>query len=450
MRIYNLPIATLAFLLLILAAPALAAITTLEQTQALALEQGKAEAADLLAKGEAMQAYELYMRLLRTAPDDDAINLGLARSATGAKRWNQAVLAYENLLEKYPREAGLYGELANVYMLLGDREAAERSLAVKRALTGEGQKETAQALDTLESRYSDLQIHGKVRAGLQYDSNANLGPDSNDLTLGAWKIQLDNAEAKGALGAYVGAELDLGYRFFRDSPWWLVGDVQGFWRGHANSSLHKAHSQEAQWGRAAVGMRHLSASTLAELRLKAEIFDYEFYQNVASYGPEGTLIWAVDPSLQLILKGNLEKRDYSRDRLHNGLYGSAGLYTRVFLGEDKHELLLGGRFLGADADKSDYGYNGWEGTARLLFKLPHGFELTPFFVYSQEFYKGPATALESSNRRDNRLRAGLSLTYRITEAWAVEAMYQYTRNNSNSALYDYGQNFFSIGVVWSF
>jgi len=447
------------FLLLLsaLAIPALSAgpapspSSTIDPARLSAQNQAKAEAATLLEKGEAAKAYELYMRLVRSVPDDDEVNLGLARAAVKAKRWNQAVMAYETLLEKYPQEAGLYGELAHVYMLLGDREAAERSTAMMRALDGKTTKtDTDKALDTLESRYSDFQVHGKVRLGLQYDSNANLGPSSNDLELGTWRVRVDNAKAKESFGAYLGADVDLGKRFYRDSSWWVVGDAQGFWRGQENPALSSARSKEAHWGRAAVGVRHLSSSTLAEVRMKGEVFDYEFYQNVNAYGPEGTFLWAVTPALQLIAKGNLEKRSYSRDYLRDGTAGSMGLYGRVFFGTNNHELLIGARWLGANADWKAYGYNGWEGTARLLFKLPYGFELAPFVSYTQEAYMGPATALEADDRWDNRFRIGLGLTYRINEAWAVETGYQYTRNMSNSNLYTYDQHFVNVGIVWNF
>ena len=451
MRILALPVLLTLLLTLAQTAPAFAAAaSTTDPARALAVDQGKAEAATLLEKGDAGKAYDLYMRLLRLAPDDDAVNLGLARAATSAKRWNQAVMAYETLLEKYPREAGLYGELAHVYMLLGDREAAERSLAMMRSLDGTSKADTDRALDTLEKRYSDFQIHGKVRAGVQYDSNANLGPGSNDLTLGMWQVQLQDAKAKESFGAYLGAEVNAGYRFYRDSPWWLVGDVQAFWRGHENSSLHKTRGQYSQWGRAAVGLRHLTSTVLAEVRMKAEIFDNEFWQHVSSGGPEATLIWAATPSAHLIFRGGLEWRDYSRDRLRNGVYGTAGLYGRYFFGKDKHELLIGGRYLGADTDRSNYDYDGWEGSARLLLKLPHGFELSPSFSYTEEYYKGPATALEPKDRRDQRSRTGLGLTYRINESWSLEAGYYYTRNYSNSALYKYNQHSINTGVVWSF
>jgi len=439
----------LALLCLVPVAPAFSS-TTDGPVRLLAVDQGKAEAATLLQKGAATEAYELYMRLVRLAPEDDEIQLGIARAATRATRWNQAIMAYETLLEKYPREAVLYGELANVYMLLGDRVAAERSLAVMRALDGTPRETTDKTLDALEHRYSSFLVRGKIRAGIQYDSNANLGPDSNDLSLGMWQVRLDGAKARKSMGAYAGAEVDTGYRFYRDSPWWLIGDANVFWRGHANSDLSDSHSRYSQSGRVAVGFRHLTSSALAEARLKAEVFDYEFYQRVSALGPEGTYLWAATPSLHLIARGNIEKRDYSRNHRRDGWYGSAGFYGRAFFGEEKHELLVGGRWLGADTDWKNYDYKGWESSARLLFKLPRKVEISPFVGYTHEAYKGPATILEAKKRRDNRVRAGVNLSWRIDEAWSLEAGYQYTNNRSNSALYKYDQHFANIGLVWGF
>lgn len=416
-----------------------------------ALDAGKAEAATLLEKGKADDAYTLYSRLVRTAPDDDAVNLGLARSAAKSRHLNQAVMAYEVLLEKYPREVALYSELANVYMMQGDRVSAERSLAMVRSLDGKTTQETTDnALDAMERRYSRFQAHGKVRVGVLYDSNANAGPRSNTVDLDSWRVTVQDAKAKDTFGGYLGADIDLGWRLGQDSPWWLVGDAQGFLRGNANSGLHDTRTQESQWGRAAAGVRHLTSETLTELRVKAEVFDYEFFQNVSAFGPEGTFLWAVTPKTHLITRGGIDQRVYSQDQPRNGVYGWIGEYLRFFLGEKNHELVLGGRYIGASADKTDYSYDGWEGSARLLLKLPYAFELGPFVSFAQEYYNGPGTALESKSRRDDRWRMGSTLTYRITEAWAAEMNYQYTNNDSNCGLYKYEQHLVTTGIAWNF
>ena len=100
--------------------------------------------------------------------------------------------------------------------------------------------------------------------------------------------------------------------------------------------------------------------------------------------------------------------------------------------------------------RADYCYTGIETSARVVFKLPKDFELSPFVSFEKDWYNGPATALETSNRLDQKWRTGAALTWRVTEAWSVETSYQYTHNASESAIYRFDQSLVSLGVAWSF
>ena len=413
-----------------------------------AVEQGKAEAATLLSQGKAAEAYELYSSLLREEPQDDGINLGMARSALAASRPNQALMAYLRLLGKYPAEAQLHKEIAQTYMALGDKEKAEQHLTRDPALSREDADTT---LATMGKRYDRLQAHGTVRAGVLFDSNANQGPASATMALGNWQqVQIKDAGEKSTFGMYLGTQLDLGYRLEQAGNWWVVGDVQAYARGNANNDLGANTSRYWQWGRVAGGFRFLDSRSLFDVRMKAEVFDYEFNQHVLAAGPELLYVRAVRPWFQLVSRGGAELRDYTSSRDRNGPYWTAGQYARFFFGVDNHEFMAGGRYMGTSADKNRYSYNGWEGTARFTFKLPCKFETSPFASFTQEFYKGPATALETQNRADDKWRLGNTLTYRINDSWSVEATYQYTINASNSNLYDYDQHLVSTGVAWHF
>ncbi|MDR1647503.1 MAG: tetratricopeptide repeat protein [Zoogloeaceae bacterium] len=433
-------------LLCLPAFPTLAADNT---ARLVALDSAKVEAARLLEQNEAAKAYELYLRLLREEPDDDAINLGLARAATRIGRFDLAVIAYETLLEKYPKTAWLYNELTHVYLLLGDGESARRSAAVVRSL-GDEQEESVRALDALEARYSLFQVHGVLRGGVYHDSNANLGPRSDTLDLGNWQVTVKDAKARESVGVYLGADVDFARRFALNSPWHVVGDVRVFWRGNENNELSRLNNRTSQWGRAALGLRHMTVTTLTEGRLKAEIFDYDFYQHVSSIGPEATFLWAATPAAHLIVRGGIDQRKYSLISERNGAYGWAGGYGRFFFGAANHEFLAGGRYLHAATDADTYDYDGWEATARFSFKLPYRLELTPFAAYTVERYKGPATILEAEDRRDTRLRLGSGLTWHINKSWSVELNYQYSKNASTSDLYDYRQHYASAGVAFGF
>ena len=412
-----------------------------------AVDQGIIEGGDLLKAGKADEAYELFSRLLREDPENDNINLGLARSAMAANRPNQALMAYLRLLEKYPQNVALHHEIAQVYMAFGDEQKAQAYLSRDPNLT---QEEFERAMDNLGKRYDRLQIHGRLRAGVLYDSNANQGPAYDVMDLGNYRVRVSNASAKETFGTYFGGQLDIGYRLSQGSSWWAVGDVQAFIRGNFNNDLGANTSRYWQWGRAAGGARYLDSRNLLDLRVKGEVFDYEFNQHVFALGPEVLYARTVSPYFQLITRGGIDRRDYASDRYRNGPYWTLGEYARFFFGGENHEFIAGGSYYGGSADFDNYSYNAWEASAYFNFKLPYGFEVSPNIAYAQEYYDGPATVLETRDREDKRLTVGLGATYRLSENWSLEGSYQYTDNSSSSALYEYDRHVVTTGVAWSF
>jgi hypothetical protein len=171
---------------------------------------------------------------------------------------------------------------------------------------------------------------------------------------------------------------------------------------------------------------------------------------VLAVGPEVKYIHAVTPWFHLITSAGLDKRTYNRTHDYNGVYGYMGEYARVFLGEKGHTLLVGARYMGASADKSDYSYNGWEGLVHLDIKLPYDLTFSPEVSFGQISYNGRATALETRDRKDDRLSAGADITWAITPAWSLEAGYRHINNDSRSALYEYDRHAVNIGMAWKF
>ena len=413
-----------------------------------AVDQGKAEAATLLNQGKAMEAYRLYSRLLRESPEDDEVNLGLARSAMAAGRQHQAIMAYERLLEEYPNEPALLKELAHALTVIGDKEKAR--LVLERGSTL-GEADVDDFMQVLGRRYDRFQFHGRLSAGLVYDSNANQGPASNVMNLGNYRgVIVDNASEVETAGAFVAGLFDFGYRLGQASSWWLVSDLNFYARGNENNELAHSNGRYLQWYRLSAGLRHLTADTLLDLRLKSEVFDYEFNQSVYAAGPEGLFAYAPVSWLQLVTRAGVDRRDYVRDRSKNGTYGHAGQYLRFFVGDDQHEIMTGVRYLGGQAERSDYSYDGWEASASLNLKLPWSLELLPSISYAKEYYNGPATALETEKRKDERIRAGMGVVYRIDKDWTLETFYQYTKNNSKSELYEYDRHLVTTGIAWNF
>lgn len=159
-----------------------------------ALAQAREQAATLLQSGKSKEAYALYMKLLREEPADPLINMGLAKSAEAIGEHNQAVLALERLVDAFPQDAGLRMELARAHLRAGNTESARAEFEYARTIDPALSAEIAeQVLSRLESEYRRWQISGRLSAGVVYDSNVNMGPQSAFLQLGPWNLELDSA-----------------------------------------------------------------------------------------------------------------------------------------------------------------------------------------------------------------------------------------------------------------
>ncbi len=411
------------------------------------LAQSKAQAEALFQQGDYTAAYEAYGKLFREDPTNLLINLGYARSAVRANRPGQAVAMYERMLAIYPQEPILLKELAYALSMQNDAQRSALELAKNPKASA---AENAKLSEQWKKQHSQTQIHGKIRTGLLYDSNVNNGPASNDISIGRWDLTLIDGKAVESLAGYLGAHLDLSHRISASSPWWIVGSGAFYARYNANTQAHDIDLGSSEWFTGSAGMRYLGDKSLFEVRVRGQIFDYAFLQNVITVGPEATFAYALTPKVHLITRAQIDLRDYSENHYGDGWYGSVGQYVRFFFGEKGHNLSLGGRYLGGIAQDSFKSYDGFEASLDLTLMLPADIRLMPFISYGGEYFHGPATAFDKEHRQDHRLRVGLNMSIPVSESWDIELGYNYSNNISNSELYTYDQHLINAGVAWSF
>lgn len=402
----------------------------------------------LIKDGQTEEAYHLLFSALREDPDSDEINLALARAALASNHPHQAIMAYERLIKKYPGEVMFHREIASAYLSIEDRVTAEHYLRLDPKVNDET---IEPVLKDIGKRYERFQKRWTLRAGALYDSNANQGLNSNTINLGDYMLTLsDSAEKVRSGGMYFGGNLDTSYKLSRVTPWHFVSDLAFYMRYGTSGELQDAGQEYSQWWRGAFGFRHVGEGNTLDFRIKGEVFDYDFYETVYSYGGEVTFSHAVSRRWYFITRASIDERNYVRNHPYDGSYGSVGQYSWWLFGKSDHEFTIGGRYVFANADYKDYGYDGWEASAWFRFKLQNGLELSPSLSYTEERYDGPATILETDNRRDKRLRIGLSAAKRLSEKLTLEMSYQYTDNDSNSEIHDYNRHLINVGWVWSF
>ena len=371
----------------------------------------------------------------QTDQDSFRADLNRARAALAAGEMETALSIFDRLVSENPEDSELRLEAARAHYAAGSEAQA---LRLGRSVLA----------DYRQNRR--FRINGAVRAGILYDTNVNRGPASNLIRLGDWDVRLSNGKEVSSAGGYFGANVDMSWRQGVSSPWWLVSDANIYLRGNFDGGAREVNSGGLYSGRAAAGLRYMEGRDLFDIRLKAEIMDYEFEKNVTGIGVEAYWVRALTPRFHLITDAGFERRDYSDSEERGGNFGRAGAYGRFIFGGAGHEFLIGGGYIGASASKDDYSYDGWRGLARFNLRLPRGFTLSPGISFSQEFYRGPGTALETEKRRDGSLRVGTDLSYAINADWNIEASYHYVNSNSTSGLYDYDQHAVSLGMSRKF
>jgi hypothetical protein len=382
------------------------------------------------------------MALLREDPENYAVNLGLARAALASNRPHHAIMAYDRLLDKNPNDASLWREMAKAYAAAGDGERAEMCLARAENLSA------GAGLDG--SNAPRFRKTASLRAGVYFDSNANQGPESDETRAWNTTIRLLNSDELDTMGLYLGGRLDAAYKLSESGPWYATGGISASLRYGFDSALSEINRVYSQSYKAYAGVRHAGPASFFDLALFGEIFDYDFYDTVYSYGAEAVFLRAVVPRFHLVTRAGISNRRYVRNMPQTGNLGYAGQYFRFIFGENAHEFTFGARYIDAGADSARYSYSGPEYSAFFNFKIGGNLEISPGVVYAEERYDASGMPWESHNRRDRRVSYNLGITRRVNETASVEFMYQYLDVSSDSAFSSYDRHNASLGLAWIF
>lgn len=190
----------------------------------------------------------------------------------------------------------------------------------------------------------------------------------------------------------------------------------------------------------------------------AYTYDYLFDLNDVPDGPGVVGAPCADRRRACSPPGIDESRERNRDR--NGLH--AGVEHGFRLGVLETELDLGLRYVSYSSRGSEYTYDGpelWIGTESTL---PYELLLRLYGAIAYHSYENPSTHpdppvlvgvqydLDSDNRRDRRVLAGLELERPLTDQLSVMARYAWNDNHSNVAVFDYDREIIGLYVTWRF
>ena len=424
----------------------------------LTINQELNEAKSFFEKGKYDSAWTILSRIIREDPTNIDINLLMLQVANKTGRVNQSLAIMERLVSMHPNDVKLRQELAKGYANVGDRQSAQTELEnikdIDPSLATPGMEfDIARRSKVGETRWDRFQVAGRLNVGILWDSNVNNGIDDLDITIGNLPLKMDEGTEKtNAIGQYINASINGGYKLGEDSSWWLVGDINAFGK---NYYIDVPANQYLGWGRVGLGLRHISTENVFDLRLRVENSFYEPEEYMTSSGIEGTWINASIQNWQIITKAGVDTRVYMEQDNKDGNYWYAGTYLRYLWGDNStNSIMFGARAIGAGTREQQYSYEGFEALLRVSFSPTEKLDIAPFIAYREQIYHDPATQLSNvlgeDNRYDQVFLAGLYFTWHWTEYLATELGWQYTNNNSNSDFYRYDQHQINLGMVFSF
>ncbi|MDR2869367.1 MAG: hypothetical protein LBV04_02855 [Deferribacteraceae bacterium] len=405
-------------------------------------EDRKAEAQLHMQAANYQAAYDIYATLLWEIPDDDEVNIGLARAAMGIGRYYPALMALERLSVKYPRDMAIRKELLLAYLRVDDFASARREAEILK------QNGVNIDLGNILPDSMALSYSGRIAIGLMYDSNTNSGLDHNPLPAG---YTLQGMDEVASMGAYLQGTLNTARKLSQSS--WLVSDLNAYYRYNNDSEL--INNIDVLWLRAAAGWRLATKQFMSDLRIKVDLTEQGSKdaqnQRIFGYGLDANFAYSFDQRVTLGMRLSADKRDYNTVESREGTYWSIGEYVRVSLTQPAglnlaQKLTLNLRLRGAYTDLAAYDYLGWEASLSWLFAID-SIEITPLVAYGIDSYDGLAIFIDKENRRDKQLRAAASAIWRFHEDWSAELFYQYSKNNSNSLLYSYDQHLINMSIA---
>lgn len=165
-----------------------------------------------LARSGSPQAYQALQKLALQHPENDTVQLWLARVAVQQGDAGRALPIYERLILRYPQDAPLLLEKARVQVLLGHIDEAQTVIEQARKLAGVSQSEAEillqrlqeeKRLEQLRQEAEQTQKEGKIEQAHQlYMRLWREAPDNSRVLLGVARTASVTGRHPHALTAY--------------------------------------------------------------------------------------------------------------------------------------------------------------------------------------------------------------------------------------------------------
>ena len=408
------------------------------------------ELAALVEAGRSTEAWALCADLDPVANPRSDLWCGIAATDIGRAGWG--VLALERYSLQFRNDARAQLELARAYFYAGDdiRARQEFEAVAKRDPPPVVRAGIVRYLDALASREGRYQrrIRAWIEAGVGWDSNANAGVAQADITLpvlGRVSVVDEGVKKSDSFGWLAGsASIDQPV-----APGVTVsGGVWGSGTFYRDLNEFNLGTLGAMVGGSYLSGPNIYALTYAHGEI---LLDGSKYRATDGIGAE----WRrqLSERSMLSIAPQFARLDYdgANSVRDSDLSAISVAFHRWWLTTWQPVLSVTG-YAGDEhnrRDRPDLGRKLWGAGVELTTSPSTQWALTVGANYLRSNYDG-ATPLIDATRHDDNWVANLGATYFLTRNWSARLDYQYARNNSDLALYEYTRHVVAAKIRYDF
>ncbi len=393
-----------------------------------------------------LDAYNSLMKLYRQDPLDSSLYIPIARAAFGAKKYNQAVMVYERVLEENPNNSQIYIELASVYSAINDKEQTKYYLEMAQK-TGNTSQNIDNLINRLENKDKTTFWQGGVRVGAGYDSNANRGASSREVVLGDSALLLNSSsQSEDSLFAQANFWLNFIKKLDSNNKHMLISDLNVYSKVYEDNEVN---DNNLIWTEYALGVRTYFEKFYLDVQGVVDYANYDFDTGIYSYGLQADLNAKAYENLHLKTELSIQDKNYESNKDYNGLLTRLSQRVTYALNETD-SISVQVKYTNRDTKQNDYTYDAIDTQLRYAHALNKELYLTPNIGYAYRKYKGPATSFETEDREDKKVWAGVSGIWYFKDNVSADINYRYTDNDSNSEVYSYSQHTTTLSITYQF
>ena len=415
----------------------------------------------------AQSASESAFQELLKDPGNLDKNVAYAKALIEEGDIEGAVAVLERLVLLYPDRAELHVTLGQLYQRIGSDAAAAQ--AYESALTAttttpqikaQAEELRSQALaKTASSHFS-----GSLFAGMQYQTNANAGPDSHRiLSQGTLVDRPHDDRPKDDISGVLGFNLAHTYDFGQQNAMALESRLSGYGQLYDENAKLDTARLAGQVGLGFAPFPSDGGFFRLTPRANFEVVSTNGEWLEGGGGPGIGTRFIFSDTLALDFGYDAIYRDYSHVRAlgntedYSG-WEQDGIATVTWLVQPGTTFIgsLGGRF--ADTKKDHLDYAGLQASLGVYqtYGSPVGFLPRDWLVglsaaYEARWYDSPDDTVDPDrSRQDDIFQFDLVNTIPLTESWSVTQQVEYLLDDSNLRNYSYDNVTVAMSARWRF